>query len=255
MGIDRPAKIYRTEDGGATWKETYHNDEPGIFLDGLAFFDDRSGLAVGDPMGGRLFVLTTEDGGRSWQPLPLADRPAAVEGEGVFAASGTSLAGQGRSMAWIATGGPVTRVWRSTDKGRHWEEAASPLLSGQPSLGTFSVAFLDERNGLLVGGDYRNETADAGNAAFSVDGGRTWSAGPGRRPGGFRECVAFVPGTSPRMAVTVGPSGSDYSLDRGRTWAPMPGPEGFHSASFARTGKTGWAVGKGGLIARFAFSE
>src|SRR5512143_625478 len=39
MGIDRPARIFRTTDGGRTWIKTYENDSPGIFLDGLAFFD------------------------------------------------------------------------------------------------------------------------------------------------------------------------------------------------------------------------
>jgi photosystem II stability/assembly factor-like uncharacterized protein len=251
MGISRPAKIFRTDDGGKTWVQTYHNDAEGIFLDGLAFFDEKNGLAVGDPMDGRFFIIATTDGGRTWSPLPPESRPLGHEGEAAFAASGTSLAVQGKSRAWLATGGPVSRVWRSEDRGRRWEAVSSSLLEGTASTGGFSAVFSDERNGITVGGDYKAEAAAVGNAAVTTDGGRNWTPVKDKQPGGFREAVAFVPGTKPQMAVTVGPSGSDYSFDGGRSWAPIETPAGFHSVGFAKKGRAGWAVGRNGLIARF----
>jgi photosystem II stability/assembly factor-like uncharacterized protein len=250
MGIARPAKIFRTRDGGKTWTRTFFDDSPGIFLDGLAFFDDRNGLAVGDPMDGRFFLIATADGGDTWAPLPPGARPAAREGEAAFAASGTSLAVLGKDRVWLTTGGPVSRVWRSEDRGAHWESAPSALLEEIASAGGFSVAFLDERTGITVGGDYKAEAASAGNAAVTGDGGRTWMPVGERRPGGFREAVAFVPGARPPIAVSVGPSGSDLSLDLGKSWAPIAGPAGFHSLSFAKKGKAAWAVGRNGLIAK-----
>lgn len=250
MGIDRPARIFRTTDGGRTWSKTFEDDSPGIFLDGLAFFDEKNGLAVGDPMDGRFFVIITADGGRSWKPLPVESRPAAVEGEAAFAASGTSVAALGRNRAWLTTGGPVSRVWRSLDRGLHWQPVPSGLLAGAPSAGGFSVAFLDPRSGITVGGDYRAEAATAGNAAISADAGKTWVPVGASRPGGFRESVAFVPGLRPPVAVAVGPSGSDLSADLGRTWTPLEGPAGFHALSFAKRDGAGWAVGRAGLVAR-----
>ena len=253
MSSGRPAKIFRTTDGGGTWEERYSNDEPGIFLDAMAFFDDSRGLAGGDPMGGRFVLLATADGGKTWSMLPDESRPEAKEGEGAFAASGTCLATWGRSSAWFCTGGPVSRIFRSENGGRRWEAVASPLLSGQASYGTFSVAFTDSRNGIAVGGDYRNEPANAGNAAVTADGGKTWTLLMDAQPGGFREAVLFAPLTTPDLAVSVGPSGSDYSLDLGKTWKPIAGTSGFHSLSFAKKGKVGWAVGKNGLIAKLAY--
>ncbi len=250
MAIARPARIYRTKDGGKTWARTFFDDSPGIFLDGFAFFDDRNGVAVGDPMAGRFFLIATTDGGETWTPSPLDSRPAAAEGEAAFAASGTSLAVLGQDRVWLTTGGSVSRVWRSEDRGAHWEAFPSALLEGLASAGGFGVAFLNERRGIVVGGDYRAEAASSGNAATSTDGGRTWIAVAERRPGGFREAVAFVPGAKPPLAVAVGPSGSDLSTDLGRTWAPIAGPAGFHALSFAKKGKTAWAVGRNGLIAR-----
>jgi photosystem II stability/assembly factor-like uncharacterized protein len=255
MGIDRPAKIFRTTDGGKTWTLTYADDSPGIFLDGLAFFDEKNGLAVGDPMGGRFFFISTADGGATWMPLPIELRPPAREGESAFAASGTSLAVLGRDRVWLGTGGLGSRVWRSEDRGRHWEPVSSALLEGSSSAGAFSVAFLDERTGIAVGGDYKAEAVAAGNAAVSADGGKTWVSVKGRHPGGFREAVAFVPGTAPPIAVTVGPSGSDFSLDLGKSWSPIVTPAGFHALGFAKKGRAGWAVGRNGLIAKLKLRE
>jgi photosystem II stability/assembly factor-like uncharacterized protein len=237
MGIGRPAKIFRTRDGGRTWTRTYYDDSPGIFLDGLAFSDERNGLAVGDPIGGRFYVVSTADGGATWAPLAPGSRPAALDGEAAFAASGTSLAVLRENRVWLTTGGSVSRVWRSEDRGRHWEPVSSALLEGTSSAGGFSVAFLDALTGITVGGDYKAESAAVGNAAISADGGRTWTPVKDRRPGGFREAVAFVPGTRPPIAVTVGPSGSDLSLDLGKTWTPIVTPAGFHALAFAKKGR------------------
>jgi photosystem II stability/assembly factor-like uncharacterized protein len=255
MGIGRPAKIFRTTDGGKTWTRTFADDSPGVFLDGLAFFDKKSGLAVGDPMDGRFLVLTTSDGGATWASLPAESRPAALDGEAAFAASGTSLAVGGNSLVWLATGGAVSRVWRSEDRGGHWEPVASGLLEGAASAGGFSVAFLDARTGITVGGDYKAEAAAVGNAAVSADGGRTWRHVKDRRPGGFREAVAFIPETPAAIALAVGPSGSDYSLDLGHSWTPIATPAGLHALGFAKKGHAGWAVGRDGLIAKLTFRE
>lgn len=255
MGIDRPAKIFRTTDGGKTWMQTYADDSPGIFLDGLAFFDGRNGLAVGDPMDGRFFFISTKDGGATWMPLARESRPPARAGEAAFAASGTSLAVLGNDRIWLSTGGSASRVWRSEDRGHHWEPVPSGLLEGSATAGGFSVAFLDERTGITVGGDYKEESASSGNAAVSADGGKTWMSVKDRPPGGFREAVAFVPGMKPPVALTVGPSGSDYSLDLGKTWTPIVTPTGFHALYFAKRGRAGWAVGRNGLIAKLKVGE
>lgn len=248
MGVGEPARIFRTEDGGRTWTQTYFNDTPGIFLDAMAFFDQKNGLAVGDPLDGRFFLIRTADGGKSWSLLPPESRPPALAGEAAFAASGTALVTRDDGLAWIATGGAVSRILRSEDGGLRWEAAPSGLKEGAASTGAFSVFFFDARAGLAVGGDYQDEASDSGNAAVSDDGGRTWTTLSGRRPGGFREAAAAAPGAGD--IVAVGPSGSDYSPDGGKTWIPMDGPAGFHTVGFARSGRAAWAAGRNGLIAR-----
>jgi photosystem II stability/assembly factor-like uncharacterized protein len=205
---------------------------------------------MSDPVGGRFLVITTADGGRTWRPTPPEGMPAALEGEGGFAASGTCIAVQGKSNVWFGTGGPAgARIFRSTDGGRTWAVAPAPLASGK-SAGVFSLVFRDARRGVAVGGDYNKEKDAEGSAATTDDGGRTWKAvARGARPSGYRSCVARLPGTKAPTLVAVGPSGTDYSLDGGRSWTPL-GAEGFHAASFAGPDAAGWAVGESGLIAR-----
>jgi photosystem II stability/assembly factor-like uncharacterized protein len=250
MGVGQPARMFHTNDGGQTWVQTYHNDAPGIFLDAMAFFDEKNGLAVGDPMDGRFFLIRTADGGKTWMPLPPESRPSALDGEAAFAASGTALFVQRENRAWFCTGGMVSRVWRSGDKGEHWEAVSSALLKGKPSTGGFSVFFFDDSAGIAVGGDYQDEPAAADNAAVSGDGGKIWTPVAGRLPGGFREAVAAARGTPSPTAVAVGPSGSDYSLDLGKSWTPIAGFEGFHTLCFAKKGRAAWAAGRNGLIAK-----
>src|SRR5690606_36821130 len=75
------ARIYRTEDGGASWTESYTDSRDGIFLDGLAFWEEGRGVAFGDPLDGVFVVLTTADGGRSWSMVPDSVLPPALDGE------------------------------------------------------------------------------------------------------------------------------------------------------------------------------
>jgi len=250
LNAGRPARFFRTGDGGKTWTETYRNDSEGIFYDGFSFFDEDHGIAVGDSIGGRFMIARTSDGGRTWTEAPAAERPEAKPGEGPFAASGTSLMIFGTDGVMFCTGGSEAKVMISRDRGRTWKAGPSPLGLGTATSGGFSLAFLDGDKGIMVGGDYKDETDSRKNAALTFDGGLTWTPVEDNRPSGFRECVAFVPGVSPAMLIAVGPSGSDVSADGGRTWKPLPSPRGFHGLSFARKDGAGWAVGNKGLVAR-----
>src|SRR5262249_32266835 len=167
---------------------------------------------------------------------------------GAFAASGTCVTVQGRDNVWIGTS--AARVLRSTDGGTTWQVATTPIPSGPASSGIFSIAFKDARNGVIVGGDQRKESAAREQFATTDDGGRTWKLAKGPLPGGFRSAVAYAPGAAAPMLVTVGPSGSDYSLDGGASWMSL-GAVGYHAFSFSRSG-IGWAVGEGGRIAKFS---
>ena len=86
----------------------------------------------------------------------------------------------GRDHVWFGTGAAArARVLRSTDRGRTWQIAETPLAAGQTS-GIYSVAFRDALHGVVVGGDYSKETEAVDNVAVTDDGGRTWQLVKGR---------------------------------------------------------------------------
>ena len=248
-----PAMIYRTRDGGATWSATYSNRTPGVFFNTMAFLDSDRGVAVSDPVDGRFLLILTADGGETWRELPWENRPAALEGEAGFAASGTCLAVNGDAGIWFGTGGPAARVHRSRDWGVTWSVANTPLRSGEASQGVFGLFFASELEGYAVGGDYRDEANPTGNFAVTHDGGATWIV-VSRPPSGFRECVVTVSDLNPQTLMAVGPSGTDVSEDGGSTWRPV-GSDGFHAVAFSPDGSTGIAVGAGGAVARWRFED
>lgn len=249
IGEGENSRIYKTEDGGAHWTLQFQNRRASAFFDCISFWTRARGVAISDPVEGRFLVITTDDGGRTWKESSASGMPAALAGEGAFAASGTCVTTDGASDAWFGTGGPGgARVFRSHDAGRSWEVSKTPLATGK-AAGVFSLSFWDGGRGAAVGGDYTLEKESAGNAAVTDDGGKSWRAVGERRPTGYRSCVARVQGTRGPTLVAVGPSGSDYSTDGGRTWTQL-GSEGFHALSVARGGEVAWAVGENGRVAR-----
>jgi photosystem II stability/assembly factor-like uncharacterized protein len=179
--------------------------------------------------------------------VPRNRLPAALEGEGAFAASGTNVAVGGRDRVWIGT--TAGRVLRSMDAGKTWTVMTTPVRTDK-SAGIFSIAFRDN-DGIVVGGDFNKPGEAVDNAAVTSDGGLTWTAARGLR--GYRSVVAWSnSGRSP--AIAIGPSGADVSTDNGRTWTAIDA-DGYDTASFAPAALVGWAAGDKGRIAKLTIHE
>jgi len=252
IGSGGDSRIFKTDDGGAAWRTQFVNEEADGFFDAMAFWDRDRGLAVSDSLSGEFYVIRTDNGGRTWERVPPDGMPAALAGEGFFAASGTNVTTWGARHAWFGTGAAArSRVARTTDSGSTWQIVDTPLPAG-PSAGIFSIAFRDADNGIVVGGDYRREDEAVDNAAVTRDGGRTWELVEGAGLSGFRSAVGYLPGSSPATLIAIGPSGADISTDDGRSWRPLEAPTGMHTLSFGPAAPVAWAAGEGGRVARFA---
>jgi len=246
-GLGELSRLYKTVDGGKSWQLQHHNKIPEGFFNGMAFWDANNGVVIGDPVNGRLFILLTSDGGATWQQL--ASTPEVVAGEYGFAASGTGVAVYGKQQIWIATGGATARVFYTPDRGKTWRITDTPVVSGNQSSGIFSIAFRDEKHGVIAGGDYQKPGEAKGNVAVTGDGGKTWRLLKNREAVGFLSCVAYVPQKSFSLLLAVGTSGSYFSTDDGQSWIKFS-PEGYHTMSFAQSTSSGWAAGADGRIAK-----
>ncbi|MEP7257252.1 MAG: YCF48-related protein, partial [Flavitalea sp.] len=152
MAVDTPALILRTVDGGENWKIAYENKMPGMFLDAMEFWNDESGIVVGDPVKGKFFIARTFDGGHKWQEISADHLPSADSGEACYAASGTNVRALDRDEACFVSGGSRTRLF--------WKDAPVdiPFLQTGTTAGANSVAIRHNGNSkpyiIVVGGDF-----------------------------------------------------------------------------------------------------
>jgi photosystem II stability/assembly factor-like uncharacterized protein len=243
------SRIYRSTDGGKSWKLVHTNPDKDGFYDSIAFWDDKSGVVLGDPVNRRFVTRLTSDGGLTWAAPPPGSMSEAFPGEGAFAASGTCLTVlKGGKEGWFVTGGArISRVFRTFDRGRSWSSATNPVPAGNASSGLFSVAFVDGKVGFAAGGNYKDPTLAALNGSRTENGGRNWIPAPVSESGFFSAVVA-VPGAKSRL-IAVGPIGTAVSDDRGMTWRKVDATP-LNAVAFSDE-KTGWAIGPKGTIVRY----
>jgi len=257
LSAGSPARLYRTEDGGASWSLVYEDTRPEIFFDAMRFADSSFGIAFGDSIGGRLQIISTSDGGRTWRRHSPSESPIALPGEAGFAASNSALAISGDSIL-IGLGGETAqgfaRVALSRDRGNTWEVVSTPL-KGSASRGIFSIALdPDGRRAVAVGGDYLQPDARIDNILLSADAGRTWTISAGPPPSGYRSAVAFLPCLGDGLFFAVGPGGADLSHDLGRSWVSV-NRIAWHAVTITPDGRTLWLSGADGRVGRLDLNE
>ncbi len=218
------SRIYHTSDAGQHWHLEFSNPNPKGFFDSIAFWDRTHGIVLGDPIpdeSGQLkFQLLMTADGQSWTPVPTAQLPPALEGEGAFAASNSCLSilsndpniANDHNIAddpniWFATGGKVARVFHSPDRGGTWQVFDTPILHGTDSAGIFSIAFRDPLHAVIAGGDYKHPEQDGPDLAFTSDGGKTWALSK-IFPQSYYSAVAYD-----RRSLSLSLRASSASLD------------------------------------------
>ena len=248
MAVDAPAYILKTTDGGENWKIVYENKTKGMFLDALEFWNEVSGIVIGDPIDGKVFVARTFDGGNNWVDIPDSYRPVADSGEAFFAASGTNVRALDRDESVLVSGGTRSRMYIRDKK------FDLPIIQGGETTGANSIAVLDNnklKGGstmIIVGGDFSNPGSDSLNCFFTTNYGKTWKA-PKKPPHGYRSCVEYL---SKKQLITCGPTGVDYSFDGGNTWK-LISKEGFHVCRIAKKGSTVYLAGANGKIGKLIY--
>ena len=241
------SRIYKTSDGGKIWQMQFSNSDPKAFYDCFAFWDSTHGIAVSDSVDGKFPLIETSDG-MTWNPVVTKKMPSALPNEGAFAASGTCIATFGKSDVWFGTGAPSARVFHSADRGKNWTVTETPIVHGAATQGVFSLAFWTAKDGIAVGGDYKEPGKGEKTAAFTHDGGKTWTLAA-KPPLGYRSAVAVG---AAHTLVAVGTNGADISRDSGASWSPVFKED---LNALALIGNSGWAVGPNGKIVAIDFGS
>lgn len=249
FGVAGPAFGYLTENGGESWEVVFQDSIKGLFFNSLKFVDDNKGLAISDPINGKLFVIRTENGGKKWERVNVISD--VLEGEANFAASNSCIEFLPSGKAWIATGGKVARVFYSDDFGKTWQVSNTPIVCGKSSSGIFSISFKNDNEGVIVGGTYDKPELNEDIAAYTTDGGKTWTLAE-TMPKEYRSCVQFFSKNRESLCLAIGKTGCDFSVDGGVNWIFISN-ESYYSIRFAHDKLPGFAVGANGKIARVVF--
>ena len=233
LSIDNPGVLYKIgfKDYQATnIEEVYVEKGEKVFYDAIAFWDEKEGIAMGDPTGDCLSVIITRDGGNSWEKLSCDILPSVEKGEAAFAASNSNIALY-KNHVWIVSGGKKARIFHSADRGKTWEVFETPIIQGKTMTGIYSVDFFDDKTGVVFGGNWEKQDFNEGNKAITHDGGKTWDLVSNGQGPGYISSVRFTPGSKGRGIVAVGSKGISYSNDAGESWLQLSN-EGFYAIEF-----------------------
>lgn len=233
LSIANPAVLYKigvNNREATNIEEVYVEEAETVFYDAMAFWNDKEGIAMGDPTDGCLSVIITRNGGNTWTKISCDKLPETDKGEAAFAASNSNIALHG-NHAWIVSGGKRARIFHSADKGETWEVFETPIIQGKAMTGIYSVDFFDDKTGVIFGGNWEAQEFNEGNKAITKDGGKTWKLVSNGKGPGYRSSVRFVPGTKGKGIVAVGSPGISYSPDQGETWEELA-TEGFYALEF-----------------------
>jgi photosystem II stability/assembly factor-like uncharacterized protein len=238
LSIANPALLYKIAFGEK--KVVYKEQHEKVFYDAMTFLDDKTGIAIGDPMNGCTSIIMTNDGGETWEKIDCANLPEVKEGEASFASSNTNIEFY-KNNIWVVTGGTRARVLKSADKGKTWKIIETPFIQGNGPQGIYSIDFYDENTGIIMGGDFSKPGENKANKAITTDGGKTWTLVADGEAPNYKSCVKYIPGTKGKEVVAVGKTGVSFSNDGGRTWKDIS-KDGYYAIDFVDK-NTAWLSG------------
>jgi len=238
LSIANPALLYKITNGN---KEIVYIEKGAkVFYDAMTFLDDKTGIAIGDPIDGCTSIIMTYDGGDTWNKIDCSKLPEVKEGEASFAASNTNIAFV-KNTIWVVTGGTRARVLKSSDKGKSWKIIDTPIIQGDGPQGIYSVDFYNENIGIIMGGNFSKPDDNKANKAITTDGGETWTLVADGKAPNYKSCVQYIPGTKGKEIIAVGKTGVSFSNDGGLTWTDIS-KDGYYAIKFVDN-KTAWLSG------------
>jgi len=239
MGIDNPAVLLKTNNGGESWTLVFHDTTKGMFLDAMDFYDNKHGVVIGDPIQNKFFKAITSDGGNTWKSVFFDNRPLADSMEACFASSGTNIRKFNKREDVFISGGLSSNLFIKNKK------IKIPIVQGVETSGSNSVAYKNKKYFIIVGGDFSKKNDSVENIAITNNCGKSWikSTIP---PHGYRSCIEHI---ASKQWITCGLNGVDISKDNGISFSKIS-DLGFHVCRKAKHGDAVFLAGGGGKIGK-----
>ena len=246
LSVGNPAILYKFSKTNNSKTIVYQENNPKVFYDAMQFFNDNDGIAIGDPTENCLSIITTNDGGNSWQKMSCENAPKLFDGEAAFAASNSNIVIKNNKI-WIVSGGKKSRVFYSDNKGKTFKTTETPIVQGETMTGIFTADFFDEKNGIIAGGNYEKLNQNFGNKAITKNGGKTWKLISENQGFGYASCIQYIPNSDAKKLVCVGATGIFYSNDTAKTWTKLSDNKDLFTIIFINK-NTAIAAGKNCML-------
>lgn len=244
--IGNPANIFKVNKADMNIQKVYTENNEKAFFDSMNFWNEKEGVALGDPTENCLSILITRDSGKTWKKTNCSNLPNIVDGEAAFAASNTNICIKGNNT-WIVSGGKKSRIFYSADKGNSWEVFETPIIQGEELTGIFTADFYNNKIGVIAGGNHLQPDKKAQNKAITYDGGKTWKLIADNSGFGYASCIQFVPKSNGKQLVCVGLSGLYYSANGGNSWKQLLADKTLFTIRFVDE-NTAFAAGRDKII-------
>lgn len=222
-GLDGPiyTDLYRTVDGGKTWRKSYSHKESGFAK--VVFFDDKTGIVLPAFWDLMPRIFRTTDGGNTFDQI----------------IKGTNLRFNAFHFINEQTGFANSEkgIVKSTDGGNNWTTVKEIKASYFER-----IKFFNDKEGIAICYD------DSGSVFvyFTMDGGDNWKSNKIQYNGYLHKitfldlntCFAFSSGADRRIVVR--------SDDGGKTWRELlfdTSPDGQFNDLFFIDKNTGWMTG------------
>lgn len=133
--------LYKTTDGGESWKKQYYSTV--YHMHSMKFFDADNGIAL-NVINSGAYILTTNNGGLSWQTgnVELSDYRLFFLGD----------------ICYVI--GKNQKILKSVDHGKTWQTINTPVSSSSFIHGFY---FMNEDIGFLASGEKKYKTVNGGN--------------------------------------------------------------------------------------------
>ena len=215
-----PGRIIYSNDNGDNWDIQYSDPDKTDFFNYIEMFDELNGIAMGDGKTDHPLLITTNDGGITWNEVQVESSP-----------------GNGSGDLWrridfininIGYWAVSSNVYKTVDGGKNWAQTSYP---GQ---GPYVIKFYDEDFGIVVRNKTVFITEDSGDSFVEVE--------LPDDPGWASDIELFE--NDPDKIWILGEQKVFYSADKGLTWTVQQSfdSNADNAQDMVISGNGGWIV-------------